>query len=117
VLAGVVALLAVACGGKVQTGGPDQPAADRASDGSAPAMNSGSPGASGRDPAATVALPPCLKGFKMGEAIGKLCVFVTDGLCYETKIDACACACAKPSGTVCLSGFPDPDRPTTVTCN
>lgn len=118
--AGTLALLvslatgaASACGGEVRTGGPDPSGASEVDAGGA----SGSSGAGVDDPGGTVALPACPKGFKPGAAIGKLCVYTTNDLCYETKLDACACACTKQSGTVCSSGFPEMDGTTKVTCH
>ena len=107
----VAALLAAACGGQVRTGDPDPSGTKGAlldASGSAPTSN---------DLGGTVALPDCPHGFKVGEAIGRLCVFTANGLCYETKLDACACTCKKQSGTVCSSGFPEMDGTTKVTCN
>jgi hypothetical protein len=111
-VAGIAALLA-ACGGEVRTGGPDHPGTSEEPDSSSPSSSSGT---GGDDPAGTVALPVCPKGFKAGQVIGKLCVYTTNGLCYETKLDACACACTKQSGTVCSSGFPEMNGTTKVTC-
>jgi hypothetical protein len=53
----------------------------------------------------------------IGESAGRACVYVVSGRCYEKKLDACACACKKASGTVCIDGFPEADGTTTVTCN
>lgn len=113
-LVGLGAQLAAACGGEVRTGGPDPGSVNNQADAGGARSSSGT---SGDDPAGTVALPACPKGFKAGDAIGKLCVYTTNGLCYETKLDACACACTKQSGTVCSSGFPEMDGTTKVTCH
>ena len=45
------------------------------------------------------------------------CEFLTGGLCYETKIEACACACPHKTGSVCTSGFPNPQGHVVVSCS
>jgi hypothetical protein len=107
----VAALLAAACGGRVRTGDPNPSGTKEGS------LDASSSAPTSDDPSVTVALPDCPHGFKAGEAIGRLCVFTTNGLCYETKLEACACTCKKQSGTVCSSGFPEMDGTTKVTCN
>jgi hypothetical protein len=61
------------------------------------------------------ALPDCKRGAPPRG--GDACEFLTGGLCYETKIEACACACPHKTGSVCTSGFPNPDGHVVVTCS
>jgi hypothetical protein len=109
-IAATATALATACGGLART---DEPApsgtADPAPDAAAPTLGSG-------DPSGVVDLPECRLGFLVEERAQRSCVFVVGGRCYEGKLDACACACKKASGTLCLSGFPEPDGTTNVTC-
>jgi hypothetical protein len=62
-----------------------------------------------------VALPDCKLG--SSPASGDPCSFTTGGLCYETKIKACACACPRKTGTVCSSGFPNSVGSVVVSCS
>jgi len=61
-------------------------------------------------------LPACEPGDEY-EA-GQRCVYRVDGLCYEARLMACACACPTSAGSTCVSGFPSSDGldPTDVTC-
>lgn len=101
---------ATACGGEVRNGEPTPPPPTTAQ-GSTP--DPASPGG-GSD---TVPLADCKLGFLIGESAGRACVYVVSGRCYEKKLDACACACTKRSGTFCLNGFPEEDGTTKVTCD
>jgi hypothetical protein len=61
-------------------------------------------------------LPPCNLGTPLSQSAGD-CPWYFTGRCYDTKIDACACACPNRSGTSCISGFPDADGKVVVVCN
>ena len=61
-------------------------------------------------------LPACRRGFKPDDQASRPCDFLADGLCYESKLDACACICPNRPGTNCMSGFPEPDGHVVVTC-
>ena len=69
------------------------------------------------DASAHVALPACKRGFLPASETGTPCNFLYDGRCYDEKLDACACACTKNSGTTCLSGFPQPNGKVAVSCS
>jgi hypothetical protein len=102
-----------ACGGVVKTG---EPVPGSSSD---PPSSSG--GASGTkpkgDPPPTVDLPPCKLGFDPTDQPEKPCPYTVDGRCYAEKLDACGCACKGQSGLTCVSGFPELDGTTEVTCS
>jgi hypothetical protein len=102
-------LLWSGCGGQVRQYEPAP--ADSSSGGQGGEPNGGS----GLN--ANVSLPPCKPGFKPEEDTLKTCDFVVNDLCYESKVDACACACpANKANTQCISGFPVPDGHVVVTC-
>jgi hypothetical protein len=61
-----------------------------------------------------VDLPACKQGVKQADTDS--CVFLFKGRCYEDKLDACGCACAGKPNSTCLSGFPQEDVPTEVSC-
>lgn len=109
VLAAQVAMSLVACGGTVRKGDDGQEEEDEP-----PPTPSASPSGGGRGTAPQVDLPECKLGVDESEA--ESCLFLYEGRCYEEKLDACACACKRMSGTTCSSGFPDPSRPTKVSC-
>lgn len=100
------------CGGEVRQSEPAPVETGTGGQGTAGQPNNGS-GLSGGN----VPLPACALGFKEAEDSSKSCDFVVDGLCYESKIEACACACPpnKPN-TRCTSGFPVADGHVLVTC-
>jgi predicted small lipoprotein YifL len=109
VVASVVFSL-VACGGSVEgpAGEPDQTKTDP-----------DDPDESPDDPdddisPNSIELPECEKGFSATSSKAP-CNFLYDDLCYETKTDACACAC-KTRNTVCSSDFPEPGGRVEVFC-
>lgn len=99
----------------------------RAADGEGDGVEPGEPGAEEsselRGAAAgglatidTSVLPECGAGFVRSEAARK-CGFTFEDVCYETPIDACACACPRGGGSSCIiGGFLNPDVPQRVTC-
>ena len=64
----------------------------------------------------STALPGCSPGFKPEDQPSRSCDFLADGLCYESKVAACACVCPNRSNTNCTSGFPRPNGRVVVTC-
>jgi len=66
----------------------------------------------------TDVLGKCEAGFDRYEEPDRDCNWVVNGLCYEEKLDACACAC--PGGTAvttCSSGFPQRNGRVPVYCS
>ena len=113
---GVVVLAAVACGGRVidepdpdPTGQSEPPAST--STAKSPTPSKGSDDLVG----GSTALPECKPG--SAPASGDPCDCTTGGLCYPTKIKACACACPRKTGTVCSSGFPNSLGRVVVSCS
>jgi hypothetical protein len=96
------ALLGVACGGKVESGGPSGPSSDAAA-------NDGGWDFSSQP------LPPCVLGNPASFAAS--CSYLVDGRCYAKKLDACACACPADHDSVCISDFPSNDAPVQVSCD
>lgn len=120
---GVSLCLVAACGGQVEgeSGGDpaeeadDEPTDDPESsndDSEEPSPpDSDEPGPGERQ------LAECELGFEPYSA-DQPCNWVADGLCYETKEEACDCICPRDADSVCLSGFYDgPDSQTEVICN
>ena len=108
----------VACGGEVRTDDPDAPAAtSSAKEDDPPSATGGKSGGTGSGSSSHLPetqLDECKKGTLRADA--DHCVYLYEGRCYDEKLDACACACKKQSGTICSSGFPNPDVPTEVSC-
>jgi hypothetical protein len=102
--AAVVFLLLAGCGGEVRTGTPE---VDGGGPGAEPGGGGGFSGTS---------LPGCRRGFKPDDQPSSTCDFLADGLCYESKVAACACVCPNRPNTNCTSGFPVPDGRVVVTC-
>lgn len=104
------------CGGRVVSDGSfaDSGAAPPRRSGDAATSGSGS--GSGSSFGGTVALPACHPGFLPGDEPARPCSYMYDGRCYETKTDACSCACPNRSGTTCTSGFPQVNGKVEVTC-
>ena len=99
-------LLIAGCGGQIRKSEADDAATPTGASGNGSSM----PG--------NLSLPDCNKGFDPNEQPMKSCDFVVEGLCYESKIAACACACPRDrSNTNCSSGFPIPDGHVLVTCH
>jgi hypothetical protein len=107
----VLLLLLTRCGGEVRktdSTDPDPDGSNAGGQGTAP--NGGGTGLS------STSLGPCRKGFKPEEQTTRSCDFLAGELCYESKLDACACICPSRSNTNCVSGFPVPDGRVVVTC-
>ncbi|MEZ4221093.1 MAG: hypothetical protein R3B13_09190 [Polyangiaceae bacterium] len=104
-----VVLLLVGCGGDVTRDGRDEPS----SAGSAGASS----GAGGKDGFNWDSpLPECKPGFAPSEAAGRPCNWYANGRCFEKRDDACGCECRRTNGSICSSGFPDPDGWVQLTC-
>lgn len=99
------------CGGRVRT---DDPAPRPGPPSGAEAERTGS---EADDDPGSVELPECQLGEDPDTNSLRPCSFVVAGRCYEKKIDACACACAAMSGTLCLSGFAMADGRAAVSCH
>jgi hypothetical protein len=66
---------------------------------------------------ANLPLGDCQPGFEPSAAYGRPCNWLGEGLCYDTKEDACNCICPREPGTQCISGFYDgEDSRTLVSC-
>lgn len=101
------ALLALAsCGGRAEGGSPEDVSTEEPGDGRSDAEPS--PGdAEGTLPwGPNTPLGPCKPGFDPQMSPQRDCAFVADGICYETKLAACACVCPRnKKNTTCSSGF------------
>lgn len=102
-------LLAVGCGGEVRKDDSVDPDASGAG-GHGAVENGGGTGLS------STTLSGCHRGFEPSDQTSRPCDFLADGLCYESKLDACACICPNRSNTNCVSGFPVPGGRVVVTC-
>ena len=104
----VLALLVLACGGKVEPGD------GRGGAGGTPPAE-GSRGAGGRfgNPQE---LDPCELGFLRSEQPSRRCPWLAKGRCYDTKDHACACICPTDHVSTCMSDFPGADGPVNVDC-
>jgi hypothetical protein len=105
----VVLLLLTGCGGEVRKTDSTDP------DGGGAGGANATPNGSGTGLSSTT-LSPCRQGFEPDEQPTRSCDFLANGLCYESKLDACACICPSRSNTNCVSGFPVPDGRVSVTC-
>jgi hypothetical protein len=103
-------LLLIGCGGEVRKSDTTP-----GLDGSGVGGQGAGPGGGGTGLSST-ALPACRRGFKPDGQTFRPCDFLADGLCYESKVDACACICPSKANTTCTSGFPVPDGRVIVTC-
>lgn len=122
---GAVMLATAACGGRVideteegSTRGGDTvpaPTATATTTNTPTKTGSGNSSSSGDLVGPQTVLPDCKPGTP--PQAGHACEFVTGGLCYETKIKACACACPHKTGSVCASGFPNPQGHVIVSCS
>lgn len=108
-LVATVSLLGIACGGR---------AIDDSGDGVPDVGGNGTQaGAGGKSPKGTVLdgktpLPPCVRGVEQWRS--DVCEYFAEGLCYATKLEACACVCPRDSqSSTCLSSF---DVPSQVRC-
>ena len=63
-------------------------------------------------------LGPCHPGFDPRVEPTRACDWIAKGLCYDTKLAACACVCpVNRQDSVCSSGFENgPNGKTLVTC-
>ena len=122
---GAVLLATAACGGRVideteegsTRGGTPSPTPTTTSTSTSTPTRTGSGDStsSGDFVGPQTALPDCKPGAP--PQAGHACEFLTGGLCYETKLNACACACPRKTGSVCISGFPNPQGHVVVTCS
>jgi hypothetical protein len=64
-------------------------------------------------------LAPCTEGFVPGTPGRGTCDWLgSNGLCYSTREQACACLCPRTRDSVCSSGFASgPDGRTRVSCS
>ena len=91
-----IAMLAgAACGGNVDHG-EEEPV------GAAGSSNTAGAGDGTEDPNSRQ-LEPCEPGFDPSEEPNQECPFLgDDGLCYETRDDACDCVCPHDAPSVCI---------------
>jgi hypothetical protein len=111
----------VGCGGKVQgdesTKGedPSETAQGGSESGDASSPNGGSPQTGTSAPMGSTPLAPCVRGSRpSGDP--STCPWLGDGLCYDTKLAACACVCPRDRMSTCASGFPSDNQSVEVTC-
>ena len=110
---GLVVLGVLGCGGVVERGEKED--TESPGSGDEPADPSGQAD-SGLDP--SVGLGKCGGGFDRYELPERDCNWVVEDICYEDKLDACACACPKGTvSTTCSSGFPQQDGRVPVYCS
>jgi hypothetical protein len=116
---GVVAVVAwlPACGGRVMSDGSSVDSGTSASPVS-PVSGDAAANAGGGSagPGGTEVLPACHPGFFPSDRPDLPCSYMYDNRCYQTKSEACGCACPNHSGTTCSSGFPQLDGRVAVTC-
>jgi hypothetical protein len=95
-----VALLVIACGGTVEQ--PDN-SPSSTEPGTGTSTDTGSSTESGfKD----VQLGNCESGFDPDSEIDRPCDWLgQDGLCYESKEEACNCICPRDQDSYCSSGF------------
>jgi hypothetical protein len=108
-----ITLGVLSCGGKVGEDTGDE-GAENAGGGSSSA-HGGESGA-GAAPGSGIALDDCELGFLPDNEPTAPCNWVVEGRCYETKLEACACACPRGQST-CASGFPEEDGRVDVWCD
>ncbi len=110
-----VGLVAFGCGGKTDDEGQEPDSTGSPSDSS----GSGAAAGDGEDGAWDAAAPlgKCGQGFDYSDAKGRHCNWMVAGVCYEDKLDACACACpSNVSTSSCYSGWPVEDGKVLVYC-
>lgn len=116
-LALAVALSVLGCGGRAESG--DDDATDSTITGTSEPTPA-SPGGSSKSGSSFGAteLGPCHLGFDPVVDPARSCDWLAKGLCYETKLAACACVCpANRQDSVCSSGFDNgPNGRTLVIC-
>ena len=94
----LVAGLVLGCGGKVE----------RSSGSSAATGRGGEPGWP------STQLGECVPGTPRTSASS--CVWMAEGDCYPDKLAACNCICPADKDSVCASDYPEPGKPTLVSC-
>jgi len=105
----MILLVVTSCGGEVRK--------SESVDGGA-SQTSPSGGGGSFFPGNKISLPDCKPGFDPNEQPTTNCNFMVAGLCYDTKIDACACACPRDrSNTNCTSGVPVDNGRVVVICD
>lgn len=108
------------CGGRTEPDAADASLPESDSKQTAPAKSEPPPNKAadkGKFPSGTTRLGECEPGFSQAKEPGASCPWTHEGLCYETKLAACACACPRGStNSTCISGFEDPVNPVAVSC-
>jgi len=113
---GVVAFVfsLAGCGGRVISDGS---AVDGGTSGPAAGTDAAAKaGGGGTNLGGTEALPACHPGFLPSDRPDLPCSYMYDNRCYQTKTEACGCACPNRAGTTCSSGFPQLNGRVAVTC-
>ena len=110
--------LALACGGRVDTGSEDPGESAPVKD-PTPAATSSSGADPGIDnPDADTDLGVCKLGPLEYAEPDQPCAWVADNRCYATHDMACNCACPRSRNSQCVSGFEDgPNGHVGVACN
>ncbi len=105
----------IGCGGQVDGGGSAEPDPDAMTP--TPSDQEPRPGPNGNDPLNDpTSLGECTPGFKQSAEPGRACAWLAKGLCYDEKLEACACICPMGMST-CSSGFDNgPDGQVRVSC-
>ena len=91
--------VAMACGGSVER--------EEQGGGEAGQANGDAGGSKGSNGSNKVPLGECKPGFAPGTP-GKECRWLSDGLCFEERDAACACACPRDKDSICQSSLIDP---------
>ena len=99
------AVLALACGGRVD-GGSKDPGESAPSKTPTPSSSASSP-AGTDNPDADTELGACVLGRLEYAQPDKPCGWVADNRCYDTREMACNCACPRSHNSQCASGFDD----------
>lgn len=109
-VAAALATFAFGCGGRVDPGdGEGETSGGSTSNGgeSKPGNSTGGTSKPG-SPFDSTELGPCHPGFDPDQEPTRRCVWLAKGLCYDTKLAACACVCPRNrQDSVCSSGFED----------
>lgn len=102
-----------ACGGQVEQGGGTDDGEGAVSEEEQPdGMEPTPPRTAGGSK-----LPECAPGFAPEEQPARDCDWLGAGLCYATKLEACACVCPRSQKeSTCISGFGYPNARERVTC-
>lgn len=110
--------LLVACGGHTEGGTSDDPAEPGDAAGDDKNRGEGKSDGSGAPIEGDTALGECVLGFPPYAPEGRLCPWLADDLCYESREMACNCVCPRDRDSQCASGFEGgPDSRVEVYCN